>query len=465
MITLGFQSADELDAYIATLGNGYLFRGQVREYLDSNGTPKLSTSFSRKQCIPPLMLKWFFYSGLLLRQYVRGFDDVPDPAVDQAILQHYGWRSFFVDATSRPEVACWFAAHQYTSKLNINLTEDCWEDPAWLIHEKATYQDHEGTRVLYAISRKALRAKNIQAVNLDEIVTKHATARYAVQSGWLVGPLDELLPPECVAMRLYAPSSVFKELAARAGLGEQSDLFPSPKDDPILRSLLSLPFVHRRIEKDPPPFKVFDRSLPLPEYGWTPVKRHSGAVAFYFPFWLANEQRRMPLEDCFAFVLCEEACFFGMDAHADLNFPMITKVVRQFRGVAFETDNAIYYSGENNFGAYGKGVYLKLMDDDTICVHEIILEQAGMRPSDVGIARGWRFRVTKGRWIRIKDADDCPCGNDAVHLRHLTFLSNVEAFWAKGDIIEVRNGVYCRKGIDPGLDLSEVEFDDDERAA
>lgn len=72
-----------------------------------------------------------------LSTYVKGFDGLTDLATDQAILQHYGWRSFFLDATADASVACWFAANSYRTESCGELIEDCFEDPLFVVRQRA----------------------------------------------------------------------------------------------------------------------------------------------------------------------------------------------------------------------------------------------------------------------------------------------------------------------------------------
>ena len=162
--TVGVQSADELGAFIDALGNGHLFRGQTCEYLDATGQPNIATTFARHGCQPPHMLRWSHYARVILQAFAKGFDDSDDPATDEAILQHYGWRSFFVDATSSPGVAAWFAGHRYSSQRKIDLTEDCWEIGLFTVRDAATYEPADGLAVLYCLSKKRLRAHELQHV-------------------------------------------------------------------------------------------------------------------------------------------------------------------------------------------------------------------------------------------------------------------------------------------------------------
>jgi hypothetical protein len=111
--TVGIQTPEELAAYFEQFGQVALFRGQAKEYLTQDKRSLITTSFMRNGCVPPLMLKWSHYAEAILRTHAKGFDDRDDLATAQAILQHYGWRSFFVDATASPLVASWFASHSF----------------------------------------------------------------------------------------------------------------------------------------------------------------------------------------------------------------------------------------------------------------------------------------------------------------------------------------------------------------
>jgi hypothetical protein len=110
METVDCQTPEELQEFFDGLAPGVLFRGQTREYLRADGGPDIRTSFDRHGCIPFRMPKWWHYSRAILSTYVKGFDGLTDLATDRAVSQHYGRRSFFLDATADPAVACWFGA-------------------------------------------------------------------------------------------------------------------------------------------------------------------------------------------------------------------------------------------------------------------------------------------------------------------------------------------------------------------
>ena len=92
MQTVRCENLKALKAFLATFDDGFLFRGQTSHYKTSNGNASLTSSFARKGCNPTRMYKWSFYASELLRMW-----GIVDANVDwvQALLQHYGWRSFY----------------------------------------------------------------------------------------------------------------------------------------------------------------------------------------------------------------------------------------------------------------------------------------------------------------------------------------------------------------------------------
>lgn len=460
MKTLGFESADELAAYFEGLGHTALYRGQTKEYLGTDQLPKLSTSFSRKGCNPPQMLKWSYYAKSLLRAFAKGFDGESDLATTQAILQHYGWRSFFLDASSNPAVASWFAAHSFASKQVMNLAEDCWEEPAWLIHEEAWYTPFEGDPVVYVISKKALRAKNIQAVDLMEIATTTGHPRFLAQSAWMVGPFDDALPPDCIVAKVLAPAKVFAEFAARFQLRDDHDLFPEPERDPVLKALLSIPWVHRRNNNPNSEFfEFYSRGLPLPEYRWRVRKRMHSDVAFYRSFWLVNDLGTANLFHGAAHFLSPEYFFHGEAVFEAISFTKLGSMLRRHRSLVIDMDGLLRYpTGEKD--RYGKGVFLTLDDADNGLVHvsELFVTHPGMRPRRYGVLDGRSYRIgSDNRWKREMHPIDCPCHDDAQHERLHVMIARVEADLKEREYRRVREGVYAHNDVDPASNLRHLQ--------
>lgn len=154
-----------LDSY-----SGCLFRGQAREYHGDNEEVIFKTSFSRKKCHPETMIKWTFYAERVFRRFFSEMSDQGrreySDMTYQAVLQHYGWRSFFVDASSNPAVSAWFAGNRYSENTVLEVTEDCFEVGVLVQNTVATYKHHDGIGFLYVISKEALAEYNIPMVCL-----------------------------------------------------------------------------------------------------------------------------------------------------------------------------------------------------------------------------------------------------------------------------------------------------------
>lgn len=459
MKTLGFQTADELADYFKDVGNGVLFRGQTKEYCGADNKPHLSTSFSRKGCVPPHMLKWSYYGNAILRTFVKNFDEQPDLATDQAILQHYGWRSFFIDATSNPAVACWFAGFTYESKRVLNLAEDCFEDPAQLVHESATYSESNETGIIYVLSKKALRARELQAVDLAEIITSQGRPRYVAQSAWMVGPLDEAIPPDCIVAKILAPATALRDYAARSALRTQHDLFPSPDKDPVLSALLSVPWRYFPMEGDDDTRHLlfYFRGLSLPEYGWKAAKRHPASMAFYRPFWIANEFGPHEPFASATYLLTPEPSFYGTADIAAPRFPALLKLLRKKGPLVIEMDGLLDHP--NLAGAiYGKGLHITLKNQRLLTIDEIHVEHPGMRPMSYGSSAGRSYEIRdNGTLVRSEQPDDCPCGNDALHNHHLIVASHVDDYLKEKLYKKIRHNIYAHEDVDANASLRHLK--------
>ncbi|MFM0465802.1 FRG domain-containing protein, partial [Paraburkholderia sediminicola] len=182
--------------------------GQVKHYFDATNAPSFPTSFERKGCVPPLMQKWLYFARAIIRA-VSGakYEDISDEFV-QAILQHYGWRSFYIDLTKSLAVACWFASHQYSEKRTINMCENHEEDPVWLVHTQASYAEvTSGQGHLYVIDTAALNARGVGLHNLDEISVEGGPLRFHAQHACLAGIVRQL-PPVAVVAHLTVQNNV-----------------------------------------------------------------------------------------------------------------------------------------------------------------------------------------------------------------------------------------------------------------
>ena len=94
-------------------GTKRVYRGQIQQYYNKSGEPSLLPS-SFRQMVPDLLdPDWAFITTVLASAL-----DLPEGGGSNtyfvwvpALLQHYGARSDYVDVTTDPFTALWFALH------------------------------------------------------------------------------------------------------------------------------------------------------------------------------------------------------------------------------------------------------------------------------------------------------------------------------------------------------------------
>jgi hypothetical protein len=112
MLMLEAETTNQLAAIFAKYDGDVLYRGQLKDY-GSETASGIRTSFDRNGCSPPTMLKWAHYAEFALRQLLPNPDVIDGIEFVQAVLQHYGWSSFFLDASADPTMSAWFAGHAW----------------------------------------------------------------------------------------------------------------------------------------------------------------------------------------------------------------------------------------------------------------------------------------------------------------------------------------------------------------
>lgn len=448
----------ELTEVLEGLAPGLLFRGQTREYLRKDGGPDLRSSIDRHGCVPHRMLKWWQYSRFILGTFIKSFDAESDLATDQAILQHYGWRSFFLDASSSVRVGAWFAGHKYNSKRVIELVEDCWEDPVFAIREEAWYEPaDEQVACLYAIGKKGLRRNDIDAVDLVEIATEAGQHRCGAQSAFMIGPLTGNLPDDCIVAKIFAPTSVFRDFATEAESLNQEFLFPNKASDPFLAALSSVPWVKRYHDGQSLGIDFYDRGLGLPEYNVRSMKRNGSEVCFYRRFWIADILSKGSIFSETNFYLNGEMLFHGTAGSLN-EFPKVTELLNETESVAVEIDGLIAYPYARP-GRFAKGIYLEKQEDGTILLTELAVDQHGLRPAGFGITRGIYFKPSQdGLWERVLHKEECDCGHEMHHKHHLVVVSHFERSLRDCAFSKIRDRVLATSEVSATSDPSVVEL-------
>lgn len=458
MKTFRCGTVEELVKAFDECGPDTLFRGQTKEYLTPQLLPSIVTSFSRHGCIPERMLKWSHYSKVMLGIFVKNFDQSSDLAIDQAILQHYGWRSFFVDATSNPAVAAWFAANSYSSQQTIELCEDCDEMPLFKVRDYASYAPHTGNGVVYAISRKALRAKSINAVDLVEITTVKGTPRFSVQDAFMVGPLGKDLPTDCITAKIIASAELLAEFSVtRIPNISMEYLFPGTKSDPVLKELLSLPWVKLKQGQNFP-IDYFARGLPLPEYAESFVKISHPRTAYYRRYWLPDIWQD---DGKIHTYLTNEIIYHGTGAR-DNRMPHLESLILRQKHIVLEFDGLAYFPLSEP-GSYSKGIYIELQKDKRILITELLVIQEGGILKSSGITRGIYYEIDElGEWITSQHEDTCDCGSTTHHAHHFKIAQRFEDALKDKRFKSIRPRVYADTDVDPISDpwvIKQLEYD------
>lgn len=439
----------ELKAAIEQYGPGVFYRGQTQHYPVSGDAPSLSTSFQRQGCVPDLMIKWSYYADRALQHLVRGWKKTDDIATNQAILQHYGFRSFFLDASGDPRVAAWFASNSFESKIAVNLVEDCFEDPVFLRTLDAWFVPTHQMGHVYLICQKALRQSGIQAVHLSEIATHEGAPRYVRQDAYMVGPLIKSgLSSDCILCHITAPAEVFRDFAGEYNAGW---LFPESSDDPVYRELLAMPWEKmRHIPGDG--LEAFARALELPEYSYHLRKHMPAESAMYRPFW--TRDLPPPPDSLTATatqivqILCGSSLYHGVGAPRVI-LPNINKLLQEYDEISIELDGLVYHGTGTR---YGKGVGILKLPDNIVSVFEYGVDHPGLRIRGIGRFYGMHYRIdVNGRWERVLHKDDCACGSE--HAGNLELLGRVDLSLDDGELERVEPGLYVQKGVVPTSDL------------
>ncbi len=431
MEAISVSTLDELKAQLGRYGDNFLFRGQTAEYL-VDGAPNLNSSFARSGCVPPLMLKWVFYATELLRR--GGFDTTCPSTMHfvEGLLQHYGWRSFFVDLTSDPAVAAWFASHGFHSKRQFAIAENASEEPVMLMSLNASYLHHEGPGHLYILDKTALAAAGHELISLEEELTTDCPSRFQRQKAWLAGIFREQrrLSVDAIAAKIGAPAAVFAALSNSAGYQETDDLFPSPRDDALLANLLDLPWLKM---PSPPgaPFPFYQRSLEIPEYHDSYKKHLPPTATLYTPIWLSD--MRSPEAGELNIRVPETAFYAHPDGGGGM--PQLAKLLEENHLLQIESEGLICYPALPNSLRREKGIWVQRKGASLVEVSGVSIDYDSDQPTGFGVDKGYTYELTGKGVVRREAETDCPCGDPARHEHHLRALKAVEQMLGEGKVV------------------------------
>jgi hypothetical protein len=151
----------------------------------------------------------------------------------QAVLQHYGYETFFLDLTSRLDVAAWFASHDYSSQRHLFIGNQ-FRRTDMVKYEKASTGN--GYVLVMAIKdAESLKSKNRL---IDLSCLPEFFERPFRQAGWLMldRPPTRPLPDDFLV-------SVIKVELDQFNAGQSIQPFPPASEDAGFAKMRELPFV------------------------------------------------------------------------------------------------------------------------------------------------------------------------------------------------------------------------------
>lgn len=425
----------ELEAALGAISEDVVYRGQTKHHSDTGGRISMTTSFAREGCVPPLMIKWSQYADSVIRA-LQGPDlPAPSEARTQAILQHYGWRSFYIDATNNSGVAAWLASHKFSSDMHVEMCEDAFEEGVCLLSLRAQYSlSKEEFGHLYVISRDEVIRSGHRCDDLGEEISTEPglRLRFLDQEACMLGPFQKALPEGCIVGHIEAPVSVLAQYAKREGFDQTSTLFPTPLEDPVLRLFLRSPWVRGSADIG---VLNFVQGLRLPMYSSDYIKHLPAAVALYSQQWVDEPRfaRRIPELAGAFFVRVPDAFAYGQPT-GTTSFPRLTDLLKRHGTVVIEYDGLFRYAERSDEPDYYKGIALTL-EADRMSVCALVVRHPGMQLTASGAELGWHYSISpSGEWVRVPGSDDCPC--NAPH-RHEQFFCPIERI---EDGLETRRG-------------------------
>ncbi|WP_426170861.1 hypothetical protein [Pseudoduganella sp. R-34] len=131
------------------------------------------------------------------------------------------------------------------------------------------------------------------------------------------------------------------------------------------------------------PIDFFARGLPLPEYYENFVKISHPRTAYYRRHWLSQFWQD---DGKIHTYLTNEMIYHGTAPRENF-LPHVYDLVCQQKHIALEFDGLAYHPAFAPC-SYTKGIYLKLENDKTVFLTEIIVHQEGSLPKEMGIPRG-----------------------------------------------------------------------------
>lgn len=399
----------------------YLYRGQIKNYSDGNYEYSFQTSFDRVRCIPYYQIKWQYYCNLILdimtnEKWINNIVEINRLKYVEALMQHYGWRSRFIDLTSNPLVSIFFACYTFSKKTVMYAMEDCYENFLIEVKNEATYNvgDNE-YGYLYAINHEKLASKYPNMlINLKEGLV-YTDLRPVRQAGYLLencdGKLNSVMS-ECIVEVLKIDKNVLLECCHLNNITVKW-LFPSNEIDFIYNMLLSMP--RKEYVFDGIGSNFFQKPLIIPEYNIEFRKFQVPEVAYYSQYWtrdIVDQNINFLKYQNSREYRCKDDFIFHILPSIDnrMECKELLETLLEHNSILIEFDNIFqgYFIEED---VYQKAIYIE-KEEDIISFSEIGVQVNGRVKRGIVSFPSIYFRNIDNTYLEyVKHEDKCKCGN------------------------------------------------------
>lgn len=211
--------------------NSVVFRGQT---LDKPLIPSLLRGTSRTSahapgCVPQLTANWNVCAGRIVSEFRNSESSHIET---QAIMQHYGYRSLMIDVTSDPEVALWFALHQFKSEQSPFFVEN---ELRSAVFQWSRYIPCQ-TGFIYSLIMP--ETQDYEYVDLTQVMPADAARVHRQKAGAIIcfrKSADDLI----VAKFKIVDNGWFSDSHLD---NRTTELFPLPSVDGFYRKLCTVPY-------------------------------------------------------------------------------------------------------------------------------------------------------------------------------------------------------------------------------
>ncbi|MCF7982491.1 MAG: FRG domain-containing protein [Pseudomonadales bacterium] len=184
------------------------------------------------------------------------------------LLQHYGFRSWFIDITANPDIAVWFAIHRYVAEKATVMPRPIHKgsDPSSYLADKAIAVVNTDRYERLAAADGFLfvfkiHSSDPNAFLLNEVVSSVALRAHRQEACELIPSFYGKPLISLVAARFTIDRSI-----VLPSYLDTRWLFPPPSEDEIYKHLLRIPFVVSADESEESPLFAYPAILDVPLY-------------------------------------------------------------------------------------------------------------------------------------------------------------------------------------------------------